>query len=599
MKEKIISAWSWSKTKFLAAYCSLGLPSRQELRLAISSFSPRLRLALIIVGLIFITSTGLLLFRFNDSLVFEVAIPGGSLSEGLIGIPHFTNPLLATSDADRDLVALIYSGLLRPDSTGQLIPDLAESYSISPDGLVYNFKLKPNLLWQDGEKISADDVVFTIHRAQDPILKSPRRANWDGVSVNKISDREIQFILKKPYGSFLNNATMGILPKHLWDKTASESFSLSNLNIEAVGSGPYKVTSVIKNAGGLVNTYELSAFDDFALGAPRLETIKLNFYPNEKELLADYSLGRIEAVGGLSPDSLKAFDQSQIAKLPLPRVFGVFFNQNQARVFADADVRMALDLATDKQAIIKQALAGFGEVLDNALPPGTLGYSIANNQHRFDLAAAQKLLADHGWKKNALGILEKTVKTKKGSTTNTLAFSIYTSNAPELTQVVKLLKQQWEALDASVTVRVFEAGDLNDNFIRPRKYDALLFGEVLGRNSDLFPFWHSSQRLDPGLNIAMYTNIKADKLLEEARTSSDQNQQQTKYQLFQVEVAKDQPAIFLYSPYYLYALPAGIKGARFSTISTPAERFENVYRWYRYTDRLWRFLVEPQNIISH
>jgi peptide/nickel transport system substrate-binding protein len=198
-----------------------------------------------------------------------------------------------------------------------------------------------------------------------------------------------------------------------------------------------------------------------------------------------------------------------------------------------------------------------------------------------------------------LGVLEKKVTTKKTTTTTTLAFSIYTSNAPELAEVAKLLKQQWEALGVSVTVRVFEAGDLNDNFIRPRKYDALLFGEVLGRNPDLFPFWHSSQRLDPGLNIAMYTNIKADKLLEDARATSDPVQQSTKYQLFQTEIAKDHPAVFLYSPYYLYVLPPSIKGTKFFTITTPSDRFDSVYLWYRYTDRLWRFLTDPKNIINH
>ncbi|MEK7091735.1 MAG: ABC transporter substrate-binding protein, partial [Patescibacteria group bacterium] len=312
-----------------------------------------------------------------------------------------------------------------------------------------------------------------------------------------------------------------------------------------------------------------------------------------------YSLGRIESVGGLSPESLKIFSQSRISRLPLPRVFGVFFNQNQARVFANAEVRQALDLATDKQALIDQALAGFGEALENALPPGSLGYIANTDQHHFDLVAGKKLLADHGWKPNNLGILEKKLKTKKTTATETLTFSIYTSNVPELALVAKLLKQQWEVLGASVTVRVFEAGDLNDNFIRPRKYDALLFGEVLGRNPDLFPFWHSSQRLDPGLNIAMYTNIKADKLLEEARATTDPEQQKDKYRLFQTEISKDLPAIFLYSPYYLYALPKEVKGATFSIITTPAERFENVYRWYRYTDRLWGFLAKSQDIINN
>ncbi|MCH7975051.1 MAG: ABC transporter substrate-binding protein, partial [Bacteroidetes bacterium] len=116
----------------------------------------------------------------------------------------------------RDLTALVYSGLLKATPDGGLVPDLAKSYTISNDGLNYTFVLRDDITFHDGEPITIDDILFTIEKTQDPTLKSPKRANWDGVAVTKINGQKIQFILRQPYAPFLENTTLGILPRHLW-----------------------------------------------------------------------------------------------------------------------------------------------------------------------------------------------------------------------------------------------------------------------------------------------------------------------------------------------------------------------------------------------
>src|SRR5690606_32882866 len=122
---------------------------------------------------------------------------------GLIGSPRFINPLLATSDTDKDLTALIYSGLLRIGPDGSLIPDLAESYEISDDGLTYTFTLKPNLTWHDGRKLTARDIVFTVNLAQNENTRSVKRPIWDGVTVEQSGEKTIIFRLNQPYAPFL------------------------------------------------------------------------------------------------------------------------------------------------------------------------------------------------------------------------------------------------------------------------------------------------------------------------------------------------------------------------------------------------------------
>lgn len=599
MIEKLLSSLIWVKNRLQSFYFYLGLPNRLEIKTALLSFGPRSRIVIGIVAGLFIISSSILFWRLNHSLVVTVAVPGGSLTEGVIGSPRFINPLLAISDTDRDLSMLIYSGLMRVGENGKLIPDLAKNYSISSDGLVYHFTLKDKLYWHDGSPITADDIVFTIKRATDPQIKSPKRADWDGVEVKKTGNLSVDFILKRPYSYFLENTTMGILPEHLWSKISTESFQLNKLNTEPIGSGPFKFDSIKKDSLGVAQIYYLSAFSDFALGEPHLKNITIKSFSNSNELFTNYSLGKIDSFGSVPPDKAKNFNANQINKIPLPRIFGIFFNQNQARIFTNKEVRQALDLATDKKTIVNKVLAGYGESADNAIPFSSFGFTLESSDQNYDPQSAKDILKKAGWKEGQNGILQKKIAiSKKETRLQTLNFSIFTSDVSELKTVAEMIRDQWSKIGVKVDVKVFELSDLNENFIRPRKYDTLLFGEAIGRYPDLFPFWHSSQRLDPGLNIAQYTSITADKLLEEMRSTTDEKKQLANYRQFQLEIAKDQPAVFLYSPYYLYLLPTNIKGTKFSAITNPSERFSSIYLWYTKTDRIWRLFANKKYIIK-
>lgn len=563
----------------------------------IHKFSATERVIFGLLIAIFSISVFVLVWNVNKSFMVPVPAAGGSLVEGVIGSPRFVNPILALSDVDRDLTTLVYSGLLKVEN-GELVPDLAKRYTISPDGLTYTFTLQDDIYFQDGEPITADDVEFTIQKAQDGLLKSPRRANWDGVSIEKISPTQIRFILKKPYAPFIENATLGILPKHIWKNVDVEQFTFSQYNIEPIGSGPYKLQSVQRDSGGLPQSYELTPYKKYIHGAAYISSLTLKFFSNEKLLLEAFSEGLIESMNSISPVEAAKLSKgtAHIYKTPLPRIFGVFFNQNQAPVLANKEIRQALNMVVDRDRIVHQVLNDYGTKIYSPIPAGVLPDATTTPAKTLEGTAlvtrienAKSLLEKNGWALNKDGILEKKVKNKDSQL---LQFSLSTSNVPELKAAAEIVKEDWEALGARVTIKIFEAGDLNQNVIRPRKYDALLFGEIVGRDLDLFAFWHSSQRNDPGLNIAMYVNSKVDKLLEEARTLSDQKERLDRFVKIEDAVTSDIPAVFLYSPDFIYTLPEKIKGAQIEHITSPGDRFETITHWYINTDDVWKVFVK-------
>lgn len=182
---------------------SFSVPKEESVQKSIGTFSPSEKVLFFFLVGVFILSAVFILSNINKLFLVEVPAKGGSFVEGIVGSPRFINPLLSNSDTDRDLTALIYSGLLKATPNGELIEDLAKSYIISEDGLTYDFTLKDNIFFHDGTPVTADDVVFTVGKAQDPGLKSTKRASWDGITVEKMSEKEIRFILKQPYGPFL------------------------------------------------------------------------------------------------------------------------------------------------------------------------------------------------------------------------------------------------------------------------------------------------------------------------------------------------------------------------------------------------------------
>ncbi len=561
------------------------IPSLREL-FVLPRFASKSERAIIIALLVAGAVAGLVaVWAISSSYLITIPARGGSFSEGILGVPRHINPLLASSDADRDLVTLIYSGLLRATSPESYINDLAESYEISTDGLVYTVKIK-EAKWHDGVAVSAGDVAFTIRSAQSSLIKSPRRANWEGVGVEVIDSKTIRFTLKQPYAPFLENLTMGILPEHKWKSVSPEEFALSPMNLAPIGTGPYKYTSSKQGDTGTTKELSLTANQDFTLGEPNISKIVLRFYLDEKNLVSALEQGVIGSVSGLSAEGATSLTASgyEIVSTPLPRVFGLFFNQNQSAVLSDPVVREVLERSTPRQSLIDFALFGFATGISDPLgmvPSNTP----AIDKEELDLLEAK--LDKAGWK-----VAEDGIRAKKNIR---LEFSIATQDGPEFKRASNLLADNWEALGIDVSVKIYEASDLNANVIRTRKFDALLVGTIMGHFPDPYAFWHPSQRVDPGLNITQYTNTKAAKALDEARKSTVYKERQAQYAIFENEVNLDKPAIFLYLPHYIYLPNRNIINVNLININNPSDRFLPVYNWYIKSEKIWKIFTNTDD----
>ncbi len=528
-----------------------------------------------------------MIIPFSTYYHFTTVAPakGGSYTEGIVGTPIHINPLLdQANDPDKDLTAIIYGALMKYDENGNLTYDLAQSYSISDDQLNYTFVLRDNIYWHDGQPITAQDVVFSVLTAQNSEYGSYQRQNWQGVQVQAKNDQTIVFTLKNKYGQFLNTMTMGILPKHIWQNVTPMNFALTDVNLKPIGSGPYKIDKIIKDNQGITKTYVLVPFDNYYQGKPNIAKLAFSFFNSEDLMIKAYNAGRIDGLAFISSDKINELNlkgKLHIYQLKLPRYFGLFMNPSKAPL-SDQNVRLALNYATDTDAIINKVLHKEAISIQSPLLPGILDIKKPKEPYSFNPGTADSLLEQAGWIKN--GTIRQ--QTTKGTSTP-LSFEITTSNWPQLVQVAQELKAQWQQRGVTISIRSLSLPELQQA-IKTRDYQALLFGEVLTTDPDPFSFWHSSQKRDPGLNLALYDNPKADKILEDARQITNQRDRLAKYAELQDIIIKDAPAIFLYSPYYLYPQGNQIMNNHTTTITAPQNRFSSIDTWYVHTTRVFR-----------
>ncbi len=509
---------------------------------------------------------------------------GGNYREGIIGQPRFINPLLATTDTDRAIVKLVFSGLYKLDSTGSVVPDLAENMpTVSEDKQLYTVKLKQNAKWHNGTPVKADDVVFTIQTLQNAQYNSPQRSEWQSTTIEKIDDYTVSFKLNSPSAPFLNNLTLPIISKEIWQNISPADFVLSESNIKAVGSGPYVIKEVSKLAQGTVQSISLQSFSDYHNRRAYLDNVKLSFYENIEGVLTAIHGKQIDGFGFSPFDQSVRLDESnnefKITQLNLPQYQAVFFNTS-TKLFSDVKVRNAFNLGTDIQTIIDSIYNGQGSAINGPILRQHVS-GLEDPKINYNLESAKGLLDSAGWKLDPSTNLRK----KNGVE---LSFTLSTNNFALNTKTAELLAGQWAKLGAKVTLNIQPTKELTENAIRPRKYDALLFAQKLGADPDPFPFWHSSQVRNPGLNLSMYANNTADKLISEARTAADKKIRDEKYRQFQTVITADAPAIFLVQNVFSYAMTEDIRGMSLNNLSDTTARFYDLPNWYTSTKRVFK-----------
>lgn len=604
---------------------------------------------------------------------------GGTYKEGIVGQPRFINPIYAPlNDPDRDLVGLIFSGLMQYDQKGNVVLGLAKDYSVKQQGKVYQFTLRKNAYWHDGQPVTAEDVVFTIDTIKNPDYDSPHRGNWLNVEVEELTPHKLKFVLGAPDISFLETlAKTKIVPKHIWKDTPSKSFSLAISSTQfLIGSGPYKFESLDIHQHQQIKVLKLKANPDYYISEkPYLSQVHFLFFNKTEELVNAYLKGQIDSFPLDNFEYLSELQGQPRKKIDAPRYFSIFFNPQQSDILTQKGVREALSYGTNRQQIVQQVLHQQGQPIYSPVLPQFYNFPPPENPRAYNLQKANQILDNLGYKKiegkpyrrktiqpvsseftmdleqgdqnqevkalqqclsnnfpnlypsqqvtgyfgrkteqgvikfqekfyedilepwgftQGTGLVSETTRKKlnevcaEKTQTHYLEITLTTVDNEQLIDVANLIKKQWKKLGVKLKIDVKPTAVLENKVINPRNYETLLFGEILNMHPDLYPFWHSSKKDRPGLNLALYQNDQADSLLEETHQTSDYQTIKQNYTELQDIILEDVPAVFLYRPFCLHFTSDKIHGDEIQKIADPARRFCNIENWYIYTNRVWK-----------
>lgn len=506
----------------------------------------------------------------NRAASLAVPVSGGTYTEAALGSVQGLNPVLPEGVASTDINRLIYSGLTRYNSRRQLIPDLATSWEISPDGKTYTFHLRKGVKWHDGVPFTSADVAFTLTAIQNPDSRSPLASSWQGVKVEIKDDHTIAFILPTPLNSFLDSTTLGIVPRHLLESIEPSQLRVAAFNQRPVGTGPF----VIKTFAASAREIELSANPQYYLGQPKLDGVLFKLYDTPTAAFQAYAQHQVNAVGRIKPDR---HDQSSTLKgltthsFTLPEETTLFF-ANGDPVLADKDLRGILSRSLDRPAILSRAAASQGVTLTQPLLPGQTGYTNRYAAASLEPAAAREALEAAGWKLPA----GSSARTKDG---RKLQFSLATLAGGELERAAREIKRQYALIGVGINIKTADLADLQQTYMRPRNFQMLLYGVNLGADPDVYSYWHSTQIKDPGVNLAGYASDDADKALEAGRIKADPQIRQGKYDTFLKAWNADNPAAVLYQTSYQYGTSEELAGVKAHRLTVPADRFYDVHQW--------------------
>jgi len=510
---------------------------------------------------------------FFSHVTMAVPAPGGDYTEGVVGQPEYVNPVIAASETDTDLMKLVYANLY----------DIADSVTPSADKRTWNVRLKENLAWQDGEKLTSDDVVFTVEKIQDADAHSPLAASWQGVAVSRVSELEVQFNLANSYAFFGDNLkNLYVLPKHIFAEAPVGNWRLSDYNLKPVGSGPYKFDSYQKNAGGFISSYTLTAWNGYAGAKPLIQKFTLRFFNDENSLITSFNGGQIDGFGGATPEDISEVNHPyDLFAWRTSGYYAVFFNQSKNIALQDPGVRKALSAAIDRSQLVTNALGSNG-IPDFGPIPEDAAYFASTTPATTSLDYAASLLDNAGWKKGDDGFRSKKIQ----QSVIPLTINLTVPQIDFLAKTADFLRSAWSSLGVQVNVVLDSPENIISNEIKNRDYEALLFGNVLGPSSDLYSFWNSSERFAPGLNLSIYQNSKVDSLIQSARTNLDDASRAQQFANAQADIMADYPAVFLYSPDYVYVTDKNVRGITPDFLTDTSDRFREIPQWYLNTARV-------------
>jgi peptide/nickel transport system substrate-binding protein len=542
------------------------------------SHAIRLQLVLSLVGAAIVAGlVSTLAYKSGFKTVPDV---GGAYVEGITGQPKFLNPLL-TSPTDypaQSMNALIFSGLVKDDPTGQPKPDLAESWHVSPDGKEYTFFLRPNARWQDGQPVTADDVVYTVNTIQAPDFPGnpDLAAAWQNVEVTKLDNLTVRFSRAQPFAPFLDYASVGLLPAHLLASVAPADLPANAFNRQPVGSGPYRLVQMDPRSATLQ-----VADEDYAT-KPFISRVMFRFYKDDAAVAQALMRGEVQGDWHVDPaqaSDLRSATNVRFYQAIQPSFDGLCFNLSDP-LLGHLEVRQAIAYGIDRQALAQQYMNGQVSIDDSPISSTSWAYDPNVRHYSHDADQANSVLDQAGWQRGPDGI-----RAKDGQR---LAPVILVADLPDHVALANAIAQQLKPIGMDVSVQAVGFDGLVKDFLAPRNFQmALLDWDDPGSDPDPYPLWHSSQATPDGLNFSNWKNAQADAQLELGRSSVDMDTRKRAYADFQAIFASDLPAFLLFHPIYQYAVDSTIQGVALPAAIHPWDRFATETQWYIKTKQVF------------
>ncbi|MBI2153002.1 MAG: peptide-binding protein [Candidatus Rokubacteria bacterium] len=481
-------------------------------------------------------------------------------------------PNITSDGASHEIGNLIYDGLIKRDRDLNLVPSLAESWQISRDCLTLVFKLRKDAKWHDGWLFTADDVRFTYETMIHP--KTPTAYKEDFLQVKDVEALDpftVRVTYAKPFAQALETWQMWMLPRHqLAGYVQGGVLREAPQNRQPVGNGAYRFVEW-KSGEKVV----LAANPDYFEGKPYLSRIVYRIIPSQSTIFLELKAKGVDYAGLTAiqfvrqtnyPAFRKAYSKYQY---PANAYTYFGFNLKDPR-FADRRVRQAFAHAINKQELIDGVVLGLAREATGPYKPGTWAYNPNVARYPYDPARAKALLATAGWKDtDGDGVLDKDGQP--------FSFTILTNQGnEERKKIAEIIQQRLREIGVAAEIRTLEWASFIKEFVKKRRFEAIILGWGIGLDPDQYDVWHSSKTGPDELNHVSYVNAEADRMLEVGRASCQRDERKKYYDRFQEILAEDQPIVFLYFRDALPVVSSRVRGIE----SSPNGITYNFIRWY-------------------
>lgn len=503
---------------------------------------------------IFLIAVLILLNFLSDKYLIEIPRKGGEVNEIiLVEKPRFINPVLGITNIDKTLISLIYSPLLKKNSNGNLVENIAQ-YKIDKTGLKYTIKLKNDIYFHDGEKMDIDDVIFTIQQIQNPVNNSFYRPEWINVELIKVDNLTLDIKLSKANYYFKDSLTLSILPKHIWEKI--EYFNLDDGNINPIGSGPFKIDSINWKDNEInkkINSIRLSRNENYFKGEIFVENIIFNFFDSKESFLKSSLYKSNKNVNLFSYDFInelgKDYKNTFIHELVDFNL--TIKNKNSNPFLNNEKIRKFIFKVWNSK---EEEIDSLREII---LKDKKFTFDKENNLLKYD----DKIIS----------------------------FSTLTgSNQDEsLIQISENLKKKMRKAGIDLNLKKVNESQFLSKY-RSRDFESIISGYYTEERY-WFYYYHSSQKNDPWINIAQINSLKINTLLEDLRKNLKSDERENKIKELKKELDNYSLILNLEKSKSYYYLSKNIDNLNLDKINYGEKRFDNIQNWVLEKEKILPF----------